>query len=172
MMKVKRLIAVAATIAMVGAVALPAFAAGSEVTVGRFVQELAKIKNLNATDAEIAADSLAAVGVRLPADINLSKRLTEADVAKISRLAGVRVSTSNPERPFSDDQVDQFFVAFGEDLAGDEDDDFDTRNGETPGGESGSANGNGPGFNPYTKGKGGAKGKKKGHGPVSPTEPE
>ena len=163
MSKVKRLIAVAASVAMVAAVALPAFAAGSEVTVGQFVQELAKIKNLNATDAEIAVDSLAAVGVRLPAGIELGKRLTEADVARISRLAGVQVSTSNPDRAFSSEQVDQFFVAFGSEIAGDDGGDFSTQGDD----------GDGPGFNPYTKGKGGSKGKKKGQGgPLSPTEPE
>ena len=68
MMKVRRLVAVAAAVAMVAAIALPAMAA-KPVSVGRFVQELAKAKNLNATDPEIAVESLTAVGVRLPADL-------------------------------------------------------------------------------------------------------
>ena len=163
----KRLAALAIAFSLV----VPVYAAS--VTVGDFVTELARVKQLDAVDAQTAADSLAAAGIRIPSDLDLGKQLTEADVARLSQLMGLKVSSSSPDRAFSGEQVDQFFVAFGEDIAGGQDDDFDTRNGETPGGESGSANGNGPGFNPYTKGKGGAKGKKKGHGgPVSPTEPE
>ena len=162
-----------AVLAVAFSLVAPIYAATQLVTVGDFVTELARLKQLNAADAQTAADSLAAVGIRVPADLDLGKQLTEADVARLSRLFGLKVTSSSPERAFSGEQVGQFFVAFGDDIAAGGDDDFDTRNGETPDGESGSANGNGPGFNPYTKGKGGSKGKKKGHGgPVSPTEPE
>ena len=96
---------------------------------------------MNATDARIALDSLAAVGVRLPAGIDLNKRLTEADVTTISRLAGLRVSSSNPTDSFDSEEVERFFLAFGSELGSEDDGDFGTRNGETPGGESGSADG-------------------------------
>ena len=75
------------------------------------------------------------------------------------------------ERAFDDGQVDSFFSTFSLELGSGTDDPVaDTRNGETPEGESGDASGNGPPFDPYAKGKGGSKGKKKGH--RSATEPE
>ena len=99
---------------LLAATAAPALAA--DVTIGQFVQELAQAKKLNATDARIAADSLRTVGVRLPADLRLAERLTESDVVRISRAAGLLVSTANPEAPFDDEQMDQFFVVFGAEL--------------------------------------------------------
>jgi hypothetical protein len=100
---------------LVAALAIPAFAAG-EATVGQFIQEMARAKNLNATDARIALDSLAAVGIRLPENLKLSKRLTEADVVQIARAAGLPVNTSDPEAAFDRDQVDSFFSVFAVDL--------------------------------------------------------
>ena len=165
----KRLIAVTATLGMLVAVAVPAFAA--DATVGRFIQQLAKVKNLNATDAQIALDSLQAVGVRLPAGIELGKRLTEADVAVISRAAGLRVTSSNPDAPFTEEKVERFFLSFASELAsGSEGDAFATTD-ENPGAGSGPGNGeSGPPFDPFSKGKGNGKGK--GKGSETPTEPE
>jgi hypothetical protein len=150
---------------LVVATAAPALAA-NDVTVGEFVQRLAMVKNLNATDARIAVDSLEAVGVRLPAELKLSARLTEGDVVTISRAVGLRVTSSHPERQFTGDQVDSYFAAFSDEFDGDEGAGTYT---EYPYG-TGKGKGWGPPFDPFTKGKGQAKGKAKGW--RSPTEPE
>ena len=141
--------------------ALPA-SASDEVTVGSFVQRLAQSKNLNSADAQIAVESLGEAGIRLPPDLELSTRLTEGDVARISRALGLAVSTNRPDSEFSDKQVDKFFASFRVELTL-----------ALDGGDSNDARGIGAGaqFNPYTKGKGGSKGKKRGHD-FTPTEPE
>lgn len=157
-MNVKRLGALFVAIALV-AVALPAFAA-NEATVGQFVVKLAQARNLGATDARVAVDSLRGVGVRLPADLNFSAQLTEGDVARLSRAVGINVTTANPDNSFTNDQVDQFFSAFAVNLQN-----------NAGGDELAPADEDGPPFNPYSKGKGGSKGKKKGHD-FTPTEPE
>jgi hypothetical protein len=156
MRKVSRLAALVAVVSVTAAIAAPAVAAPND-TVGRFVQEFAKAKNLNATDPRIAADSLAAVGIRVPADLDFSARLTEGDVARISRSAGLNVTTSRPDTPFSSEQVDRFFQSFGRELN------------ETDGVTATRA-GNGPKFDPFSKGKGKHKGHGKGH--RTPTDPE
>ena len=155
----RKLSALAIAVALVAT--LPVFAAGNEL-VGDFVKKMAAEMNLNATDERIAADSLAAVGIRLPSGLDYRKSLTEADVAAIARSAGLAVSTSRPSRDFSSEQVDQFFMTFSGEL---------NQGVEDPVSANGAnSNGNGPPFDPYSKGKGGSKGKKKGH--RSPTEPE
>ena len=136
--------------------------ASDEMTIGSFVQRLAQFKNLNAADARIAVDSLYGAGIRLPSDLALSARLTEGDVARISRALGLAVSTNRPDAGFSSDQVDRFFESFRVEL---------TLAADGDASHSALGNGNDPSFNPYTKGKGGGKGKKKGHD-FKPTEPE
>lgn len=157
-MNVKRLGALLIALALVAA-ALPALAE-SDATVGQFVIRLAKARNLGATDARVAVDSLRGVGVRLPADLDFSKPLTEGDVARLSRAFGVNVTTANPDNTFTNDQVDRFFGAFAVNL-------------QQPVGNDHTAtsDNSGPPFNPYAKGKGGSKGKKKGHD-FTATEPE
>jgi hypothetical protein len=148
----------AVAVIMLAAVAAPALA--SEATVGRFVQELAKVKNLNATDPAIAADSLRAVGVRLPSGLQYTKRLTEADVADISRSAGLLVTTSNPDAYFGEEKVDRFFQAFAVELtqnAGSGEIITTTDTASQP-------------FDPFTKGK--SNGNGKGKGGRTPTDPE
>ena len=159
-MNVKRLGALFVATLLVTA-ALPAFAA-SDATVGEFVIKLAKARNLAATDARVAVDALRGVGVRVPADLNYSKRLTEGDVARLSRVFGLNVTTTTPDNSFTTDQVDRFFATFGVDIG------F-TVGTET--GNSGADHASGLAFDPYSKGKGGSKGKKKGHD-FTPTEPE
>jgi hypothetical protein len=149
-------LSVLAVAVLVAAIATPAIAAG-EATVGQFVQEMARAKNLNATDARIAVDSLRAVGVRLPDDLKLSDRLTEGTVVRIARAAGLPVNTSNPDAVFDLDQVDRFFDVFDAELgAGPVDDETVTPHT--------------PWFDPFTKGKGKHKGWGKGH--RTPSEPE
>lgn len=125
--------------------AVPVLAAG-DITVGRFIQELARVKNLNATDARIAVDSLRSIGVRIPEEIRLDQRLTEGDVVEISRAVGLRVSTNNPEAPFTEEQVNSYLQAFSAELGligGDDDDPPSVRV---------------PAFDPHSKGKAYAKG--------------
>ncbi|TDI47476.1 MAG: hypothetical protein E2P01_06905 [Acidobacteria bacterium] len=143
------------------ALALPV-PASDEMTVGNFVRRLARSKNLKAADARIAVDSLHEAGIRLPSDLALSTRLTEGDVARIARALGLAVSTNRPDAGFSSEQVDLFFASFRVELTL-----------AVDGGAGNSARGNGDGspFNPYMKGKGGSKGKKKGHD-FRPAEPE
>jgi hypothetical protein len=157
--------ATAVAVALVMAMAAPVLAAN--VTVGEFVQRVAIVKNLDATDAQVARDSLRASGVRLP-DLDLNAPLTESDVVAVSRAVGLRLTSSNPDKMFESDQVDNFFVAFTgelvnppEELA---DDDDWPGEGEWPDVPYG------PPFDPWTKGKGKHKGWGKGH--QSPCEPE
>jgi hypothetical protein len=157
LMNVKRFGVLFVALAMI-AVALPTLAA-TDATVGDFVVRLAKARNLGATDARVAADSLRGVGVRMPADLNFSKRLTEGEVARIARTFGVNVTTTNPDNEFTNDQVDRFFSAFAVNLQ------------QGAGSEDSVTGDDGPPFNPYAKGKGGSKGKKKGHS-FTATEPE
>ena len=98
-------------IVMVASAAL-AVTVAADKTVGQFVQDLARVKKLNATDPQIAADSLAAMGLRLPAGLDFSAPLTEGDVTKISRTVGLTVSTTDPDALFTSEQVDQYFAAF------------------------------------------------------------
>jgi hypothetical protein len=154
----------AAVVAVALVVTAPAFAAN--ITVGEFVQKVAIVKNLDATDARVASDSLLAAGVRLPADLDLNAQLTESHVVAISRAVGLRLTSSNPDKVFESDQVDSYFVAFASEIgdpmavaSGDDDDD-----------DSGWPSENGPPFDPWTKGKGWHKGWGKGH--QSPCEPE
>ena len=159
-MNVKRLGALFVAAAMV-LVAVPTFAA-SDATVGDFVVRLAKARNLAATDARIAYDALRGVGVRLPADMSFSKRLTEGDVARVSRAMGLNVTTATPDNEFTNDQVDRFFSTFAVNIQ------LNNTGNDTVAGDG---NNEGPPFNPYSKGKGGSKGKKKGHN-FTPTDPE
>ncbi len=161
MATIKRIGPIAAAAALFLAFVTPAMAA-SDITVGDFVQRLAAAKGLAGTDTRVAVDALRGIGVRVPADLNYSKKLTEGDVAIMARSFGLNVTTTNPDNLFTSDQVDSFFATFGGDI------DF------TLVGDDGlTSKHHAPGltFDPYSKGKGGSKGKKKGHD-FTPTEPE
>ena len=157
---IKRIGPIAAAAALFLAFVTPAMAA-SDITVGDFVQRLAAAKGLAGTEARVAVDALRGIGVRVPADLNYSKKLTEGDVTILARSFGLNVTTTNPDNLFTTDQVDRFFATFGGDI------------GFTLIGGSDSTKGHTglPGFDPYSKGKGGSKGLKKGHD-FTPTEPE
>ncbi len=139
----------------------PPLAGPVELTVGDFVVRLAQAKEVDSSTARVAVESLRRAGLVLP-DLELSRALTEGDVARISRAIGLAVSTNRPEAGFSGEQVDKFFSSFQVETA--------LARGAADPGDPGvrSPAGN---FNPYTKGKGGSKGKKRGHGFV-PSEPE
>ena len=164
MRKVMRISAVA--IAMViAAAAVPTMAAG-DATVGQFIQQLAMTQKLNSSDARTAADSLEAAGVKLPSGLDCSSSLTEGTVTSISRSAGLNVRTSNPERTFSSDQMDRFFMSFSRELS--YKGETVTVKGDDP-----------PGVNPPSSnnsqrgpGKKTGHGKGKGKGSRTPSEPE
>jgi len=111
MRKLERFGAMAVAVVMVAVLALPVMAAGG-VTVGQFIQRLAMAKNLNATDARVAADSLAIAGYRLPAGLDFSARLTEGQVAGLANAMGLKVRTAKPDASFDQGNVDRFFKSF------------------------------------------------------------
>jgi hypothetical protein len=98
---------------------IAAFAAVSvmaaEVTVGQFLVQIAKVKNVGAVDGESAVRGLQASGVNL-SGLDLNKNLTEGDVARIASAVGVKVTTSQPQAAFSQRQADSFVRTFGTDL--------------------------------------------------------
>jgi len=115
MSKVRRIGAVALALVMAVAITAPVLAAG-DVSVGDFLMQIAKARNLNASDVNTAVTSLHAVGVRLPAGINYDDRLTEGTVTGISRAVGLNVRTSTPDSNFDSDMVERFFVSFASEL--------------------------------------------------------
>lgn len=143
--------------------------ASEEPTVGSFVQKLAQLNRLDASTAVGAEQSLRSAGYRLPANIDLSLTLTEGRVASISRAMGLVVTTQRPAATFSERQVDQLLAYFGPQMSGSGDSNHtaDDGSGDPGGPPPDHSNGNGPPFNPWTKGKG--KGKGKGHN--TPSEP-
>ena len=108
-------------------------------------------------------DALRGIGVRVPPNMNYSARLTEGDVARLARSFGLNVTTTTPDNSFTTEQVDTFFATFGSDIT--------TKLTGSNGQDMRDSENSGPPFNPYSKGKGGDKGKKKGHD-FTPTEPE
>ena len=104
-----------AVLVVVGAVA-PVFAAGSQVTVGDLLKDIANLKKLPATDAVTAEAALRAAGYALPT-IDRTAMLTEGAVAKISNAMGLSVASSNPSADFSRNQADRYLTAMGSDLS-------------------------------------------------------
>jgi hypothetical protein len=104
-----------AVLVVVGAVA-PVFAAGSKVTVGDLLKDIANLKRLPATDAVTAEAALRAAGYRLPA-LDRAATLTEGAVATISNAVGLQVASSNPTAEFSRGQMNSYVSAMGTDLS-------------------------------------------------------
>jgi hypothetical protein len=101
---------------VVGAVALPTFAASQRVTVGDLVTKIADAKGLRAVDSTTAEAALRQAGYDLPR-IDRSKVLTEGDVAAIANSVGLNVASSNPTSSFSPTQVDRFLTSMGSELS-------------------------------------------------------
>ena len=175
MKNLKRFGAVAIALVMALAIAAPA-SANSDITVGEFIQQLARAKNVNASSSRAAADSLAAIGVFVPTNLAHGKILTEGDVSVIARSAGLNVRSANPSAPFDSAKTGRFFGSFGrelkQDTTGGKDQNTDgskcgwwqnsggsENEDEAPGGED-----EGP------SGKG--KGKGKGKNDMTPTDPD
>jgi hypothetical protein len=87
----------------------------SDVTVGQFLVQIAKAKNVSAVDGDSAVRGLQSVGVNL-SGLDMNKTLTEGDVARIAGAVGMKVTTSRPEASFSQRQADSFVQAFGKSL--------------------------------------------------------
>ncbi|HKQ60150.1 MAG TPA: hypothetical protein VJS92_02625 [Candidatus Polarisedimenticolaceae bacterium] len=166
MKNVRRMAFGMVALALAATLSMPSFA--GPAMVGDFVRAIASAKSLPAGDVRLAVDSLASRGVRLPADLDLAAPLTEGAVQKIARAAGINVTTSNPQASFTSEQVGRFVLAFGTELG--------ARNGSGDNAtrDAGCGNpdcpGNGPSFDPFTKGKGKHKGK--GKGLETPSDPE
>ena len=136
-------------------------------TVGSFMQKLAQLNGLDASTPAGAERSLRAAGYRIPADLDLSLTLNEGRVASISRAMGLAVTTRRPSASFTSSQLDELLAYFGPQLSGSGEDNrsSDDGTGDVGGPPPEHSNGNGPPFNPWTKGKG------KGKGHVTPTDP-
>jgi hypothetical protein len=102
-------------IAVLAAVAAVAPALAGNVTVGRFYTEIAKAKQLSASDAPAAEASLRAAGYRIP-ELSLGKSLTEGDVTSIANTLGLAVTTSRPNELVTDSQMTQFISSFSSQL--------------------------------------------------------
>ena len=151
MKNLKSLKVVAAFLIAMAMIAAPALAAGQDLTVGKFLIEIAKVRQLDAVDAMTARNSLANVGIRV-GNLDLDKGLTQGDVVLISNAAGLPMSTSTPEAPFNNEQMGIFISTFGPELDG-SDDTYTTQ-------------GDKPRVDPRTKGNGLKKGLYK-----TPSEP-
>ena len=155
MRNLKRLGGIAIAVALAVVLAGPATA--SDITVGQFIQKIARAKNLNANDARIAIDSLAAVGIAVPSNLRLDAPLTEGDVSAIARSAGLNVRTASPDAAFGSAKADRFVSSFGGDLR--------TAQGDTR--ERRYRKGHGEGEDENGQGKGKGKGKN-GRTPTDP----
>ena len=177
MKNLKRISAVAIALVMALAVAAPA-SASNDITVGEFIQSLARAKNLQASSPRIAADSLASVGIFVPRDLSYTSALTEGDVSKIARSAGLNVRSANPDAKFDSIKTDRFFNSFGRELTGDSQDSKGNTGDDAKwgwwwswggGSESESESDNG-GEDEGPSGKG--KGKGKGKNDMTPSDPD
>ena len=151
MKNLKSLKVVAAVLIAMAMLAAPALAAGQDLTVGKFLIEIAKVKQLDAVDALTARPSLANVVFRV-GNLELDIGLTQGDVVLISTAAGLPMSTSTPEATFDNDQMVTFISTFGPELGGSD--------------EENKTAGDKPKVDPRDKGKGLKKGLYK-----SPSEP-
>lgn len=136
--------------------------AAEPMTVGDFLVAIVQAEGGSAADGAAARGVLDARGVSLPR-LDLGAGLTESHVVLVSRHLGLRVATTRPDAPFDGEQTARFVAAFV--------DEWDAGGASTRGeddGEDGD-DGQGPGFDPFTKGKGSAKGKGK-MPPISPID--
>ena len=130
-------------------VASVAFAAKDDsATVGWLLREIAIARGLSAPTEAGAARALGAAGVSIPS-LDPAKSLTEQDVVAIAKSFGIDAKTRNPNAPFTKSRGHAFLATFGNEIGSAGDDQGVTR--------QGGGNGNGPPFDPFSKGK------KKGH---------
>ena len=98
----------------------PAATNESVLTVGDFLLQYARSVHMTLpTNAspEIALAALQAVKA-LPGDTPaLTKPLTHADVVRLGRAAGIKITSKTPDKQFSRPEADMFFETFGGVLA-------------------------------------------------------
>jgi acyl-CoA synthetase (NDP forming) len=146
---------VAATLFFVAPAALAA--QDDSATVGWLLKEIASARGLSAPTEAGSAETLKAAGIAVPS-LDPAKQLTERDVVAIGQSLGIDVTTRTPDAPFTKSRGRAFLSAFRDEIAG-AGDCHDVTRGDFPG------NGNGPPFDPFSKGK------KKGHN-KSESDPE
>ncbi len=106
---------VAAVLAVVAALAMAPAYAGGKATVGDFLVRLAQAKHLGAATPQEALQALRSAGLDLPR-LDLKAALTEGTVVAISNRLGIQVTTSNPDAELTQEQVDRYFAAFGDEV--------------------------------------------------------
>jgi hypothetical protein len=109
MKNLKSLKVVASILVVFAICAAPAFAA--ELTAGKLMMEIAKVKNLPALNAATAKGSLIEAGINV-SKIDVNKVLTQGDVVAISVASGLRMTTSTPGATFSREQMNNFIGSF------------------------------------------------------------
>lgn len=145
------LIVLVAATAVAGAANVPA---DSRLSVGDFLHSVTDSIRLQGEPGR-SLDTLRAAGVQLPATLDPSTPLTEGKVVEVLTAFGIRLNTSRPDSEFSAGSVERLLGVFGTQMAL-------AAGAEDPG----STYGDGPAFDPYSKGKGKGKG-----GDVTPTDP-
>lgn len=94
---------------------LPAASADTNLTVGDFLLQYARSVHMvlppNATP-EVAKAALQAVHAISGEDLLLSRTLTHGDVIRLGRAAGLKITSSTPEKTFSKAEADMFFETF------------------------------------------------------------
>jgi hypothetical protein len=89
---------------------------GTPVTMEDFLRSYAKAQNIDLPATASGDQVLAALkanGVKIEDSVNLSKTLTQGDVAKIGKENGLRITSTSPDKAFSSDEMDQFFTSYG-----------------------------------------------------------
>jgi hypothetical protein len=108
-----------ATLSLMAFIVTPsgAFAQNDQTsTVGDFLTAYAKairIELPSSADADVVLAALRASGVKLDEKMDLSKALTQADVVKIGKANGIRLTSRNPQAAFTTAEINQFFTTYG-----------------------------------------------------------
>ena len=160
------ILAVATTLLLVAPAALAT--QDDSATVGWLLREVATARGLSAPTEAGAAEALKAAGIAVPS-LDPAKQLTDRDVVAIGKSLGINTTTRTPDAPFTKSRGRAFLTVFQNEIRGVGEDHNVTRDGDE--------NGDGPPFDPFSKGKGKgppfdpfSKGKKKGHN-KSPSDP-
>lgn len=99
------------SIAVILMLPLPALAAQTQETVGRFLVDIALLKKLDAPDPASAERSLREAGYTLPS-LRLDGPLTEDAVVGIGQALGLNLRTHRAGAPFTDTQASDFLSTF------------------------------------------------------------
>ena len=94
--------------------------AATQPTVGDFLTAYAKALNIElpaSAGADALVASLRASGVKLDANIDPAKTLTQGDVVRIGKANGLRLTTRNSDSAFTAAEIAQFFTSYGPTLA-------------------------------------------------------